>query len=71
MATYRVFKLEIITDGSAFGDDDDASCAGEIARILRSAADNLESGGAGALQHLWDWNGNCVGSACLINRCER
>lgn len=52
-------KLESLNE--AFQDGNHTT---EIARLLRLTADGIESGSEGRF-HLYDVNGNCVGSAFL------
>lgn len=53
-----MFKLSIETENDAFAED----LPGEVARILRVAADNLERGRFdGSAFRLQDVNGNTVG----------
>ncbi len=54
------FTLEIRTENAAFGESLNETCA-EVARILRRAADTVESGQT--IMSLRDANGNRIGSA--------
>ena len=62
------FQIRISCDSAAF----EANEGAEVARILREAADNLESMSGDALRHiaLRDNNGNSVGLAQWIDRAE-
>jgi hypothetical protein len=53
-----MFKLEIVTDNAAFDDDEN----GELARLLRYVATQLEAGLTEEL-NLRDTNGNSVGKS--------
>lgn len=57
-------KVEIIMDNAAFGDGEDGTKHDEAARILRIAADKIESG-AWAFG-LLDINGNKVGQVKVM-----
>ena len=67
MATYQVFKIEVVCGNAAFGETDDDRNS-ELARILRTAASKLESGKFP--EYLFDVNGNCVGGGKIVNRRE-
>jgi hypothetical protein len=54
-----MFKIEFATDNAAFDDDG----AGEVARILRAVADQVEAGGGQGQAR--DYNGNTVGQWSL------
>jgi len=55
------FELNIATDNAAF--DNASGGADEVARLLREAADKVESGGlSGQERPLRDINGNTVGA---------
>lgn len=64
------FVLKIDCDNAAFGDTPDSEAFGaEIARILREAANRMESGYA--LGPCRDVNGNTVGQFGLRSRAQR
>lgn len=56
-------ELEITCDNAAFGSPDSDEFGYEVARILRNAAEQFESGHASF--PLFDLNGNRVGRAHL------
>ncbi len=60
-----MFTLRINDDGAAFDTTDDPTAKQlELARILRRAADSVESGGM--IRTLQDYNGNNVGAMELL-----
>lgn len=60
------FQLYITTDNDAFEDE------GEIPRILREVADDIEAGGAPSMfQTILDANGNDVGRYALKDEAYR
>lgn len=58
------FQLNITETGNAAFEDN--GTAREIARILRTVAEDLERNQAPRLMVLWDANGNRVGTAELF-----
>ena len=62
------YKLEMVLDNAAFRNDDGSINAGEIARVLRGEADELERSdlNCGDLGVLHDINGNRVGTVKVI-----
>jgi hypothetical protein len=63
-----IFKLEIEMDNAAFVDENgDVSYSAELAKILRSLADNVETHATVDFSaNLYDINGNKVGIAEVI-----
>lgn len=68
MTTYHVFKLEITCANAAF-DGDRGGSKPELARMLRSLAEDFEHGGL-PYEHRFDSNGNACGSWKFIYRKE-
>lgn len=60
------FKLTINCDNAAFAEPDDHALFYEVARILQDAAETIE-GGLVSKGHLFDSNGNMVGTYKLTD----